>query len=68
MREMGGCTVIAESSAIDVDMEESFRVCGYDGLRSEGYEVVDLKRANLVTVPVPKGDALKELKLPEMVL
>jgi len=65
--ELGGRAFIAESSAIGVDTEECFRVCGYDILRSQGYEVVDLKKCNLVTVPVPAGQVLKEVKLPDVV-
>ena len=68
VREWGGRAIIAESSAIGVDTEEAFEVCGYNALREQGYEVVDLKKATLVTVPVPMGTVLKELKLPELVL
>jgi uncharacterized protein (DUF362 family) len=68
VRELGGRAVIAESSAIGVDTEEAFKVCGYDALRVQGYEVVDLKKAALVTVSVPMGTVLKELKLPQLAL
>lgn len=65
--ELGGHPVIAESSSIGVDTEDAFSACGYTRLRSEGYEVVDLKKAKLITVPVPHGRVLKELKIPDMV-
>ena len=66
--ELGGRPVIAESSSIGVDTEDAFRECGYESLRSEGYELIDLKKAKLATVPVPRGTALKELRIPEVVL
>jgi len=68
IRERGGRAIIGESSAIGVDTEEAFKVCGYDDLRAQGYEVVDLKKAALVTVSVPMGTVLKELKLPQLAL
>jgi uncharacterized protein (DUF362 family) len=68
VRELGGRAIIAESSAIGVDTEESFKVCGYEALRAQGYEVVDLKEAEYVAVPVPCGTVLSELKLPRLVL
>ncbi len=68
VRERGGRAIIAESSAIGVDTEEAFKVCGYDALRAQGYEVVNLKKSTLVTVPVPMGTVLKELILPQLVL
>lgn len=66
--ELGGHPVIAESSSIGVDTEDAIRECGYETLRSEGYDVIDLKKERLVTVAVPRGTALKELRLPEVVL
>jgi len=68
VRERGGRGIIVESSAIGVDTEEAFEVCGYNALREQGYEVVDLKKAALVAVPVPRGTVLKGLKLPELAL
>lgn len=68
VRELGGRAIIAESSAIGGDTEEAIRVCGYEPLRAQGYEVLDLKKEKLVTVPVPRGTVLKELKLPEVVV
>ena len=68
VRELGARAIIAESSAIGVDTEESFKVCGYDALRTKGYEVVDLKKAEYVSVPVPRGTVLSELKLPRLVV
>jgi len=68
VRELGGRAIIAESSAIGGDTEEAISVCGYAALRSQGYEVLDLKKEKLVTVPVPRGTVLKELRLPEVVV
>lgn len=68
VRELGGRAIIAESSAIGGDTEEAIKVCGYADLRARGYEVIDLKKEKLVTVPVPRGTVLKELRLPEVVV
>ncbi len=68
VRELGAHPLIADGSAIGEDTEESFRVCGYDALRSQGYELIDLKKAGTVKVPVPGGTALNELHLPEVVV
>ena len=42
VREEGAEVVIAESSAAGVDTEEVIQKCGYQALRDEGYEVIDL--------------------------
>jgi len=68
VRELGGRPIIAESCAIGGDTEAAIRVCGYEPLRAQGYEVLDLKKADLVTVPVPRGTVVKELRLPEVVV
>jgi len=68
VKEAGGKPVIVESSCIGVDTEKTFKVCSYDKLREEGYEVVDAKTSKMVTVPVPQGKVLKEVALPEIVM
>ena len=70
VRERGARPIIAESSFVGLDTEEAIRVAGYAGLREEGYEVIDLKGKGIekVTVPVPRGKALKELSLPKVVV
>ena len=69
-REAGARPVIAESSSVGIDTEEAFRTSGYDELRKEGYEVVDLKRKGIETVkvPVPEGKSIKEVVLPRIVV
>ena len=68
VREKGARAIIAESSAIGTDTEESIKASGYDVLRSQGYEVLDLKTCKTVKVPVPRGTVLSELSLPEVVV
>lgn len=70
VREGGGRPIIAESSFVGLDTEEAIRMAGYDRLRDEGYEVVNLKQkgTEVVTVPVPHGLALKEVSLPRLVV
>ncbi len=70
VREMGARPIIAESSFVGLDTEEAIRVAGYDKLREDGYEVIDLKRKGIekVTIPVPRGKALKEVSLPRVVV
>jgi len=68
VKEMGANPIIAESSAIGVDTEEAFTASGYDELRNQGFEVIDLKKSKTVKVPVPEGKVLKELDLPEVVV
>jgi len=45
-------------------------VAGYDKLRDDGYEVLDLKQKGIekVTIPVPEGRALKEVSVPRIVV
>jgi len=68
VKEIGATPVIAESSAIGVDTEEAFAAAGYDQLRNEGFDVIDLKKSKTVKVPVPNGKVLKEVDLPELVV
>ncbi len=70
VRELGARPIIAESSFVGLDTEEAIRVAGYERLRNEGYEVVDLKQKGIekVTVPVPGGKALKEVSLPRIIV
>ena len=68
VKEIGATPVIAESSAIGVDTEEAFATAGYDRLRNEGFDLIDLKKSKTVKVPVPNGKVLKELDLPELVM
>ncbi|RPI08034.1 MAG: DUF362 domain-containing protein, partial [Zetaproteobacteria bacterium] len=59
--ELGGRPVIAESSARGADTEAAYRIMGYDDLRKQGYEVVDLKQDRIVKVPVADGRVLREI-------
>jgi uncharacterized protein (DUF362 family) len=66
--ERGGKPIIAEGSAIGADTEESIKASRYDTLRSLGYEVLDLKTTKTIKIPVPRGTAVTELSIPEVVL
>ena len=70
VREVEGIAIIAESSAFGEDTEEAFEVAGYNQLRDQGYEVIDLKKTGTkkVKVSVPKGKAFKEIPLPKIVI
>ncbi|MFC1953730.1 DUF362 domain-containing protein, partial [Chloroflexota bacterium] len=68
VKEIGAKPIIVESSSIGADTEESFQVAGYLKLRDEGFEVIDLKKEENVTVPVPGGSVLKEISLPRIVV
>jgi len=70
VREKGARPVIAESSGVGIDTEESIQQSGYGKLRDEGYEVINLKQegTELVKVPVPRGKKLKEVELPRVVV
>lgn len=70
VQELGARPVIAESSFVGLDTEEAILAAGYDGLRSKGYEVMDLKQKGIpkVTVPVPGGTVLKEVSLPKVIV
>ena len=68
VKELGGRPIIAESSCIGVDTEDSIRASRYDELRNQGYEVLDLKGCPLVNIAVPHGEVLTELRLPRVVV
>jgi uncharacterized protein (DUF362 family) len=59
--ELGAHPVIAESSARGADTEAAYRIMGYDALRRQGYEVVDLKQDKTVQVPLAGGRVLTEI-------
>ncbi len=61
VRELGARPVIAESSARGADTEAAYRIMGYEDLRDQGYEVVDLKSGPTVQVPVVGGRVLTEI-------
>ena len=52
VREKGARPIIAESSAVGVDSQKVIENSGYRILREKGYELVDLKRAQAVMIPV----------------
>ncbi|MCL5045458.1 MAG: DUF362 domain-containing protein [Actinobacteria bacterium] len=68
VKEHGGRPIIAESSAAGVDTEKVIQFEGYAELREQGYEVIDLKRTPLVTISIPNGVVVKEVRTFEPVV
>ena len=58
----GAKALIAESSAIGVDSEKVIQASGYNDLRKQGYEVIDLKKTPTIMLPMEDGRVLKELE------
>jgi len=67
VKELGGLPIIAESSARGADTEAAYRTMGYDALRAQGYEVVDLKKDKTVRIPLVGGRVLTEITTYELV-
>ena len=67
VRELHVTPVIAESSARGADTEAAFQIMGYDELRRQGYEVVDLKKDKTVRVKVDGGRLLEKITTFELV-
>jgi len=65
--ELGARPVIAESSARGADTEAAYRIMGYEALRRQGYEVVDLKQDKTVQVRLAGGRVLREIITFELV-
>jgi len=64
---MGAHPIIAESSARGADTEAAYRIMGYDALRAQGYEVVDLKQDKAVRMPLVGGRVLSDITTFELV-
>lgn len=67
VKELGARPIIAESSARGADTEAAYRIMGYDTLRAQGYEVVDLKQDKTVQVALAGGRVLTEITTFELV-
>ena len=58
--------IIAESSEVNKDTAESFEVSGTKAVAERtGVKFVDLKKDQIVEIKIPKGRALKKLRVPE---
>jgi uncharacterized protein (DUF362 family) len=68
VKELGALPIIAESSAVGVDSLKIIEGSSYRTLRGKGYEVVDLKKTEVVTVAVPDGMVFKEIETFRLVL
>lgn len=67
VKEKGATPVIAESSAVAMDTEKVYEMTGYYQLRDEGYELVDLKKTEVVKLPLVNGKEFKALSVFKMV-
>jgi uncharacterized protein (DUF362 family) len=67
VKELGARPIVAESSARGADTEAAYRIMGYDTLRAQGYEVVDLKQDKTVRIPLVGGRVLTEITTFELV-
>lgn len=61
VKELGAKPIIAESSARGADTEAVLRLMGYEELRQQGYQVVDLKKDKTVRVKIADGSVLREI-------
>ncbi len=64
VKEKGAEVIIAESGSVGQDTEKIYEICGYDTLRQEGYELVDMHLTEEIKVPVSQpSEKIKELKV-----
>lgn len=65
LREMGATDiVIGESCIFGVDPEEAFRATGMREVsENKGVTLVDLDRFEPMEIPIPKGKAIKKIKV-----
>jgi uncharacterized protein (DUF362 family) len=69
VKELDATPVVADSATVGHDTESAIRRLGYDKLREEGIEVLDLKRGQKeVTVECPKGKVFKDMTTWEIVV
>jgi len=61
VKALGAHPIIAESSARGADTEAAYKIMGFDRLRAEGYEVVDLKQDRVVKDSVVGGIVLTDI-------
>lgn len=67
VKEEGANPFIAESAAAGVDTEEVIQACGYQQLRDEGYEVIDLKSRPSAKIPVENGKVIDAMNTWDLV-
>ncbi|ACB84166.1 HAD-IA family hydrolase [Natranaerobius thermophilus] len=68
VRSLGGQVIIGDSSAVGVNTEDVISTTGYEKLRQQGYQVIDLKQDSVVDLQVPGGGkALSQLPVAKTV-
>jgi len=67
VKDANASPIIAESSAVGIDTEKVIFESGYKDLRELGYEVIDLKKTPVVTVPVQNGKIFSEIQTFQLV-
>ena len=60
VKDLRARPIVAESSAVGVDTEKAIISAGYDRLRNEAIEVIDLKKTKSIKVALPKGRVIRE--------
>ena len=66
--EAGAHPVIADSAGVGTDTEQVIEFMGYQELRNDGYQVMDLKQDKVITIRNPEGRVLPKLKVFETAL
>jgi len=61
LREAGADPFVAEASAVGVDTEKAIQATGYQHLRDNGIEVLDLKSTEKVKVEIPNGKVARQV-------
>lgn len=62
VKEVGAIPFVAESAGAGLDTEAVIKVAGYQQLRDEGIEVIDLKTCEETKIPSPGGVVCPEIK------
>jgi len=67
--EKGAHPIIAESTAVGMDTEQLFDICGYLPLREEGFELLDLEATETVKVDLDNPtDIIKQIEVFKLLL
>ncbi len=68
VKQTGAQPVIADSAGVGADTEEVIKFMGYQELRDDGFQVIDLKKDRVITVRNPSARVLSRLRVFETAL
>ncbi len=68
VRERGACPVIADSAGVGADTEQVIQFMGYQELRDDGFQVLDLKRDRVINIRNPSARVLPRIRVFERAL